>query len=58
MQKPKWAVVDIRTSRGIKSERRIVGKYATLIECETHILDAKAGNSSAYPTELAIREVK
>ena len=56
--KEKWAVVDISTSRSIKSDRRIVARFNTLLMCDLHIHEVKANNKRSYPTELAIREVK
>ena len=56
--KNKWAVVDVRSSRGIKSCRKIVAKFNNLKECEYFISETKANNKRSYPTELAIREVK
>jgi len=56
--KEKWAVVDISTSRGIKSDRRIVARFNTLLMCDLYIHEVKENNRRAYPTELAIREVK
>ena len=56
--KEKWAVVDISTSRGIKSHRRIVARFNTLLMCDLYIHDVKENNRRAYPTELAIREIK
>ena len=56
--KNKWAVVDISSSRGIKSDRRVVARFNTLLMCELHIRTTKANNRRSYPTELAIREIK
>jgi hypothetical protein len=56
--KDKWAVVDISSSRGIKSDRRIVARFEKLFMCDLYIHDVKANNKRSYPTELAIREIK
>ena len=55
----KWLVVNVASSRGIRSFRKVVASFATLTECESFINEsehvASGFNQTLNKGDLAIR---